>query len=235
MTQWLALTVGLGLLFLGFEALHRGLAQANLIRTLRTIRATPVADPRPDLQLVHGPLEGEPLLYSPYQGRACLYYFFRVTEPREGGRPVTLATGKEWTLVRVRDASGAAAIEAWPALVASPRRFEDRLTGLTRIPPHLADFFERAGIDDKHLPRFSTLVVHEYTLEPGDAVYVTGTARLRAGQKVFYRKKRSPLIVSAEPDVGYLGGLRHELFLYAALAPLLLVAGLVLTLLATVA
>ncbi len=178
--------------------------------------------------MVKGRINGEPLLSSPLQRRPCVYYFFRVLEPVPGKRPRTLATGKEWTIVEVRDETGAARVDAWSAVVASPRRFERRFQGLAKVPEDLHGFFERAGIDEKHLARFPDFQVHEYTIEPGDDVYVTGTLRHDGGEKVLYRKKRRPLVVSADPEIGLARGLQHELWLYAALAPMLVVAGVAL-------
>lgn len=209
-------------LFFGIGAalVSRGLGTARLRRTLAQLQPSPVSSLGDGLRMVRGRIKGDPPLASPYQKRACVYYFFRVSDPH-AKRPRTLATGKAWTLVDVEDSTGVARVDAQPALVASPRRFEATLRNLRTIPADLADFFERAGIDEKHLPRLPSMRIHEYTIEPGDEVFVTGTVRIEDGQKVFYRKKRRPLIVSSERDVGYLNGLRNELVLYAATAPLL--------------
>lgn len=216
----------------GLAVLRRAVQQARLVTQMSRLAPAPVASPGGALQLVHGTLEGEPLLRSPWQDRPCIYYFFRVLQPQEGKKPRSIATGKQWTVAHVRDASGAALVQGEAALVASPRRHEEVIGPLAKIPPGKEFFFEAAGIDEKHLPRFDRLIIHEYTLEPGDDVYVTGMARSRAGEKVFYRKSRTPLIVSAERDIGYLGPLRHELWLYVGLAPLLLAGAAVLAFLA---
>lgn len=228
----LALAAGILLLLLGALLMLRGVRLARLIQRLARLRPVPIAAAPPGLVMVRGQLAADPLLRSPYQGRACAYYFFRVVEPRPGHRPRTLATGKEWTLTRIEDATGHAQLDAVTAVVASPRRFETEFERLQKIPQELAGFFERAGIEQKHLERLPRFLVHEYTLEPGDSVYVTGTLRVEDGGKVFYRGKRGPLIVSSEPDIGYLRGLRNEFLIHAAAPPLLLVAGAVLLLLA---
>jgi hypothetical protein len=221
-----ALAVAALLLILGLAVLRRALDQGKLLRTLRGLEPNPTAASGTGLRLVHGRLGGDPLIQSPYQGRPCVYHFFRVLEPRPGGRPRVLATGKEWTAATVTDDTATAQIEPWTAVVASPRRFEAVHEGLTSIPPHLATFFERAGIDEKHLPRLPSFVVHEYTLEPGDEVYVLGT--LDAAPRRFRRAKRRPLVVSAQRDVGLGAALRNEWLLYALLAPLLLAGALAL-------
>ena len=115
-------------------------------------------------------------------------------------------------------------IEPWTPGVASPRRFETVHEGLAKIPPDLASFFDKAGIDEKHLPRLPRFTVHEYTLEPGDDVYVLGTLEAEKGR--FVRAKRRPLVVSAERDVGLADALRNELLLYAPVAPMLLLTAL---------
>lgn len=191
-----------------------------------------MASLRPGLALVQGRLQGDPLLRSPFQQRDCVYYYFRVLDPTNERRPRTLAKGKEWTLAAVEDDSGRADLQGISSMVGSPRRFETELRDLSKIPPDLAGFFERAGIDEKHLARLTRLVVHEFTLEPGDVVYVTGAVREEAGTKTFYRPKRGPLIVSSQSDVGYVRGLRNELLIYLTTPPLLLLAGLALVLLA---
>lgn len=183
----------------------------------------PIAELGAGLGMAHGKLGGAPLLRSPLQGRECVYYFFRVVQPEPGGKERRLATGKQWTLANVSDASGRAEIEAVPALVASPRRHAQVFRGIQTIPEGLAPFFEAAGIDQKHLGRLSHFVAYEYTLEPGDDVFVTGEVRRQGDGKVFYRTRYSPLIVSAEPDIGLLPGLRTEFFVHAALTALLLV------------
>ena len=229
MPNGVALAAAAVLLLLGLAITRRTIDQARLVRTLRTIEPVGIGEQGPALRLVLGRLAVPAPIVSPYQGRPCAYYFFRVLEPRPSGQPRVLATGKEWTHALVEDETGAAQIEPWTAVVASPRRFEHAHEGLKTIPDHLKTFFERAGIDEKHLPRMPSFVVHEYTLEPGDDVYVLGT--LDAQERRFFRAKRRPLVVSAEREIGLLGALRNELLLYAFLAPMVLVAGLVLALL----
>jgi hypothetical protein len=217
-----------GLLALAsFLALRRARDQANLLRTVLDLRPTSIASEGRGLQLIRGRLEGDPLLISPLQQRPCVYYFFRIHAPRPGKKPKPVATGKEWTMARVRDESGAAGIEPWTAVVASPRRHEAHLRDLRTIPPGLENLFERAGIEERHLPRLPELVVHEYTLEPGDEIYVLGSVRGAGTNKTFHRKKRRPLAVMAEPPAPLLApGLRAELVLHASLAALLLAAAL---------
>lgn len=217
--------VGLVLLLLGLLAWRRARDQARVVQLVRDLPVTPVGGVNEGLQRVRGKLESDLPLKSPFQGRECLYYFFRVTTPREGKTPRTVATGKEWTIGQVRDESGVAALEPWTPAVGSPRRFETVLRGLTAIPPDLAKFFERAGIDEKHLPRLPVMTVHEYTLEPGDEVYVLGTPRVEEGARTFHRAKRRPYAISSEEDIGLLRGLRNEQLIHAVVAPMLLLAG----------
>lgn len=232
MAYWLALAVGAFLLLLAGLLLRRGVFLARLIRALSVLRPRTVGQLEPGLAMARGKIQGDPLLKSPFQNRDCVYYFFQVLEPRADGKHRILAKGKEWTLARLEDETGSASVEAVTAMVASPRRFETSLRGLSKVPPDLADFFERAGIDAKHLPRLPHLRIHEYTLEPGDDVFVTGTVRATPEGKLFYRKGRGPLIVSSDSDVGYARALRNELLIYLATPPLLATAGLVLVALA---
>lgn len=233
MVQTFVLAIAVVLIGIALTLTARGIQMGRLLRSLKRLRPTSISDVEPGLAMVHGRLKGHPLLKSPFQKRDCLYYYFRVLEPRDrGAHPRTLAQGKEWTLAIVEDGTGEARVDAVAAMVGSPRRGEWRLERLAQIPPDLADFFERAGIDEKHLPKFPTLVVQEYTIENGDPVYVTGTVRNDADGKLFYRRRRGPLVVSSELDVGYARGLRNELLIYAATPPLLLTVGFVLAVLA---
>lgn len=233
MLSYLHLAAGALLLFVGFRLLVRGARLATLLRELRRLRPTPLREVEIGLHQTRARIRRtESLLKSPYQKRECAYYFFRVSSATQGPRRKALATGKEWALAEIEDATGRARIEPWTAIVASPHKFTTTLGPLETIPPDLVDFFQKAGIDEKHLPRLGQMTVEEYTLEPEDEVYVTGTVRTEGGAKIFHRPKRGPLIVSAEADIGYTKGLRHELFLYTAIPPLVIVAGIILSVLA---
>lgn len=215
----------------GLLAAFRARDHARVLRDVRSLGAVPVADAGPGLARLHGTVSGTPLLRSPFQDRPCIYYFFRVEEPRPGKKPRTLATGKAWTSARLTDATAAVDLEPWTARVTSPRRHEAVLRGLETIPAERARFFEQAGIDEKHLPRLPLMVVHEYTLEPGDDVHALGTLQPGPDGPSLARIQRRPYVVSADPDLGLERPMRTELVLRTGVASLLLAAGAALALL----
>lgn len=208
--------------------LAAGLGARRALRVARTLRAiaslvvVPLAEAGPGFCLVRGRIQTAQPLRSPFHGRPCAYYAYRVEELSPGrGRPRRLAVGKEWADLAIQDATGWATIDARPALIQSPHTTVTNLEGIRQIPEAHREFFQTAGIEERHLPRFHGLRVTELTLEPGDEVHVLGTVALRANEKVFYRNRHSPLAVSAASDAGLLPGLRNERLLFSVAAALL--------------
>lgn len=228
MVQYAPLIVGALLAALAWAALRRALQTARLIAHLNRIQPQTIESLATGLQQVRGQITTTLPMQSPLAGRPCVYYFFRIQAPHPKGGWRVIATGKRWTDVGIQDDTGGAEIRGQSALVASPRRIDHHLGPLKDIPTQWAELFDQAGIDAKHLDRFDDLRAHEYTLEPGDDVYVTGHVRTENQAKVFYRAKRSPLIVSSQPDIGYVRGLRHEWLLFSAVAPMLAAAAAIL-------
>lgn len=217
---------------LGLVAAVRAFKQAGLVKQLALLQPVTARQARPGLVMVKGKFTSDTLLQSPLQGRACHYYFFRATEPRPGKKPRLLATGKDWADVRLDDGYQGLPVTARTALISSPRRHEERFQNLQSIPPGREEFFEKAGIDPKHLPRLPSFLVHEFTIEPGDELYVTGTlVDDEAGPRIT-RVKRGPLFIGADPSMPFITGLRNEFVLYAAIAPILLLGAIALATLA---
>jgi hypothetical protein len=212
------------LLLLGFALLPRARRTKRLIETLRTIRPQPLASIQTGLRQARGQIRADRPIPSAFHQRPCVYYAYRVEEPTLGPAPKRLAVGKDWGDASLVDATGSAQIDHRTAFIRSPHETVTELTGLTQVPPEHA--FERAGIANKHLGRFKTLRIVEYTLEAGDDVHVTGWIDGDEDGKVFYRARRSPLVVSAEADTRLIPGLKNELLLFSAAAALLLVFGL---------
>ena len=195
----------------------------RLIQTLRTLRPTSVAEAEEnELQLVQGRIASPDPIPSAFNKRACVYYAFRVEEPRpEPQKPRRLAVGKDWATLEIEDETGVATIESRPALIRAPHEHVTHLGKLSSIPPEHAEFFEKAGIYERHLARFIDVRVVEYTLEPGDEAYVLGHVRSENGRKIFYRATHSPLAVSQTVDAGLVPGYRNELLLFSVAAALL--------------
>lgn len=193
----------------------------RLIATLAGLSTSELAEAQ-GFARGRGHVEAAHSIRSAFQGRPCVYYAFRVEDPGDQRKKERrLATGKDWAPFSIVDPSGAARVEERTALIRSPHVHEATLEGLTAIPPERVEFFELAGITERHLRRFPRLRITEYTLEPGDLVHVTGSVRQGSDGKTFYRARRSPLVVTPETDTGLMPGYRHELLLFSGAAILL--------------
>ena len=223
MAELVLLIPGLFLLAFALLALRRTLRVADLVKSLPSMTPEPLAEISEGFHLAAGIIESDALLQSPFHGRDCVYYAYRVEEP--GPVPKRLATGKNWAATRFRDATGAATIESRAALVRAPHETITNLERLDGLSDAQRSFLKDAGIEAKHLGRFRALTITEYTLEPGDDVYVLGTLEAAKDGKVFYRARHSPLAVSRTRDAGLLPGLRNELLLFRATTGLFLLFG----------
>lgn len=206
-----------------FFALRRSLRVMRLIRTLGQIRPTSIAETIPnELQLVRGRIASSSPIPSAFQKRPVSYFAFRVEDPQpQGKKPRRLAVGKDWANIEIEDETDTATIDARPALIRAPHEHVASLGKRDKIPPEHAAFFETAGIYERHLARFNDVRVVEYTLEPGDEMYVLGMVRSENGRKIFYRATRNPLAVSQTIDAGLVPGYRNELLLFSVAAALL--------------
>jgi hypothetical protein len=222
----LFLAAGLVVLAIGLLSLVRSVRTRRLIGALIALRPQPVDALTPGLRQAKGRIRADRAIPSAFHKRPCVYYAYRVEEPTLGPVPKRLAVGKDWGEASLVDETGDARLHHRPAMIRSPHETITELNGLTEIPAEHAEFFERAGISQKHLGRFKTIRIVEYTLEEGDEVYATGWFDHDDDGKVFYRARRSPLVVSAEPDTRLIPGLKNELLLFSAATALLLVFSL---------
>lgn len=213
--------IGTLLLGLALLALRRVLRLRRLIQRLATITTRPIAE-ADGFTRVHGTVHAPQPIPSAFQRRPSAYYAYRVEDPGDARKKERrLATGKDWADLEIHDTSGTIHVEARTALIRSPHASETTLEGLTTIPIEHAEFFESAGIGERHLKRFQRIRITEYTLEPGDEVFVTGTVRHGPDGKTFYRAPRSPLVVTPETDTGLAPGYRHELLLFSGATAIL--------------
>lgn len=204
-------------------ALRRGMRVARTLRTLAGLAPHPIAALGEGVQMVRGHVVCPEPIKSAFRQRPCAYYAFRVEEPRPPpAKPKRLATGKDWAPFGVRDDTGSVQVDSRPALIRAPNTHTAEFGRLTQVPPEHREFFEAAGIHERHLGRFTGVRVVEYTLEEGDDVHVLGSVREENGRKVFYRARHSPLAVSADADPGLAPGLRNELMLFSVSAVLFL-------------
>ncbi|HLE47354.1 MAG TPA: hypothetical protein VI818_03580 [Candidatus Thermoplasmatota archaeon] len=223
MAELFFLVPGLLLLTFAAFALRRSLRISRLVKAIPLMAIDHVSDLQPGFRLAAGTIQTPNPLKSPFHQRDCVYYAYRVEEP--GPMAKRLATGKNWTETRLRDATGDIPIEARAALIRPPHESITDLANLDGLPQHQREFLAEAGIEARHLPRFSSLRIVEYTLEPDDPAHVLGTVEQRSDGKVFYRGPHSPLAVSTTRDAGLLPGLRNEFLLFGASTLLFLTFG----------
>lgn len=216
------------LLLLGFFAFRRARRTGRLVRDILHIRPTSIAQAGNDLVQVRGVVRTTQPISSAFQQRPCAYYAYRIEDVQpEPKKPRRLAVGKDWADLFLEDETGTAVIHSRPALIRAPHEHIEHLGKLDAIPERHAAFFEAAGINARHMRRFTNLRVVEYTLEDGDEVFVLGTARPDEGRKVFYRARHSPLAVTPNADTGLVPGLKNELLLFSVAAVLLVAFALV--------
>ncbi|MBI2078763.1 MAG: hypothetical protein HYT80_10415 [Euryarchaeota archaeon] len=224
MAELALLIPGLVLLLSAALAMRRALRVARLVKRIPALAPEPLAKVADGLRLAKGSIESDEPLPSPFHARPCVYYAYRVEDG--GPVPKRLATGKAWAATRLRDATGAVAVETRAALVRAPHATVTRLERLDQLTEAQRAFLRDAGIEQRHLGRFSALTITEYTLESGDEVHVLGTVQQRPDGKVFYRARHSPLAVTATRDAGLVPGLRNELLLFSASTALFLLFGI---------
>jgi hypothetical protein len=218
-------TFGAVLILLAALLLRRGLILRRVIRTMHSLRTTPLTGIRTGLVRTRGRLATDEPLTAPLTGRPAVYYFVKAEDVPDAGKPTRrLATTKQWTTTRLEDGQTRVQLERWTPLVASAHLDTHRFDDLSKVPPDRQALFEELGMADRHAARLATIQVTEFRFEPGDQAYVTGTYDANKG---IYRHGRNPFIVSTEEDVGYATGLRHELLLYTAVPAMLLAAGLI--------
>jgi hypothetical protein len=219
------LVAALILLFFALLSLRRAWRLRSLVTALRALSPVGIGEAKPDrLNLVKGRVASPAPIPSAFQGKPSVYYAYRVEDRRaDSPKPRRLALGKDWATFELEDATGSAIVESRPALIHAPHLHDEPMGRLEAIPPERTDFFEAAGIYERHLARFQNVHVVEYTLEPGDEVFVVGSVREENGRKVFYRAKHSPLAVSTTPNAGLVPGYRNEQMLFSVASLLLAV------------
>lgn len=206
--------------------LRRAILTKRLIDAMNRLHPEAIGSLQPGLRQAQGRIRAERAIQSAFHKRRCVYYAYRVEEPTLGPVAKRLAVGKDWGEASLDDETGTVLLQHRPALIRAPHETVTELQGLTTIPAEHAEFFERAGIAQKHLGRFRALRIVEYTLEDGDLVHVTGWIDSDKDGKVFYRARRSPLVVSTEADTRLIPGLKNELLLFSAATAILLLFSL---------
>jgi hypothetical protein len=167
--------IGLGLFIHGF----RMLSHKRLIENIPTSKIRSLA-----LGLVE--ITGKAIAFegsirsSPFTGKDCIYYFFRVEEHRRQGknsRWVTVKKGEYRPEFYLQDDTGKVLVDPAGAEVNVPKDFEYN-SGLLNDPPvQVKEFLKANDIShDSFLGLNKRMRYSEYLIEPGDTVYVIGTA-----------------------------------------------------------
>ena len=218
------------LVLIGIRIARRGGELRALIARMRALTPTALSDLKPGLVQVRATIQSDEPMAAPLSGRPCVYAFVRANRIPKGGQgPKRLASHKTWTPSYVSDGIGRIELQPWTPLVSATHKDTIRFEQLGGIPEGREDLFELMGMADRHAARIGTFDVTELRVQPGDEMYVTGTYEPGKG---IYRHKRNPFIVSATPHIGYTAGLRNEVILYTAVAPMTILAGLILAVLA---
>ena len=167
--------IGLGLFIHGFRMLSR----KRLIENIPTSKIRSLA-----LGLVEitgkAIAEEGTVRNSPFSGKDCIYYFFRVEEHRRQGknsRWVTVKKGEYRPEFYVQDDTGKVLVDPAGAEINVPKDFEYN-SGLLNDPPaHVKEFLKANDIShDSFLGLNKRMRYREYLIEPGDTVYIMGSS-----------------------------------------------------------
>ncbi len=176
--------------YLGWVLLLHGFHRYRLYNLIRntpttTVRAAPMG--RVEVKGQVCPVSDEDLVKSPFRGTPCVAYECEIEEYREdddGGHWTTIHERREAPPFLLRDDTGTLAVEAGEARWSFERDYRETFRESNR-PEHITRYVETHVGDGGPLDldflggekqRFS-----EWTLEPGDDVYVLGAARPTPG------------------------------------------------------
>ena len=167
--------IGLGIFSYGFRTFSRKRLIENIPTSKIRSLALGLVEINAKAVAVEGTIRG-----SPFTGKDCLYYFFRVEEHRRQGknsRWVTVKKGEYRPEFYVQDDTGKVLVDPAGAEINIPTDYEYN-SGLLNDPPaQVKEFLKANDIShDSFLGLNKRMRYREYLIEPGDAVYVMGTA-----------------------------------------------------------
>ena len=121
---------------------------------------------------------GKEILKSPFSGKDCVYYRYTVEEYRSSGKHRSWATidkGNSRERFFLKDSTGQVLVDPDGAKVDIPMDFEYRPSG--KIPERIKEFAEKSGLRYKNVLGFNkNMRFREYFIQPGENVYILGTA-----------------------------------------------------------
>jgi hypothetical protein len=167
--------IGAGLFIHGFRTLSR----KRLIENIPTSRIRSMALGLVEIKGRASAVEGS-IRPSPFTGKDCIYYLFRVEEYRRQGknsRWVTVKKGEYRSEFYVQDDTGKVLVNPDGADINVPKDFEYN-SGLLNDPPaQVKEFLKANDIShDSFLGLNKRMRYREYLIGPADTVYVIGTA-----------------------------------------------------------
>ncbi|MCX6707914.1 MAG: GIDE domain-containing protein [Candidatus Woesearchaeota archaeon] len=227
-----------------------------LLKRKQLIENTPTSNTR---GIAMGPVEvyGEVLLKkdsvkltSPFTKKPCIYYRYLIQEYRYQGKSsrwVTLDSGQADTRFFLKDDADKVLVDPAKAMIEIPANNTFN-SGIGKNPPAMiVDFLNKSKIKDEGLFGINkTMRYTEYFIEPGDKIYIMGTAgknpevdELAAQQSMenvmIQDRKGAFFYISDRPEKEILKSFRNKMLLYtiggaalssACLAGILLYTGL---------
>ena len=211
--------IGAVLFFHGFRQLSR----KRLMENIPTSRIRSIAL---GLVEISGKAEAIPgtVVPSPFTAKSCIYYFFRIEEYKRRGKSshwATIRKGEYRPEFYVRDDTGKILVNPEAAEYNVPKDFEYN-SGLLNDPPaKVKEFLKENGLShDGFLGLNKRMRYREYLIEPGQNVYVMGTA---ANDPVVSEENTSGLVmqkgtnekffyISDQSEKGVLSSLKWQAF-----------------------
>lgn len=177
----------------------RGLKRQSWVRLIENIPTSPVRSVAVGLVEVQGKAcaFGE-TLSSPLSKNPCVYYQYKVQELRRSRRHsywATVAKGESNLRFLLRDETGEIPVSPVGASmeIATDRQFSNSWSG-GGMPREVNQALEELGVNTQSWLGFKkTMRVEESFIEPGDQVYVMGTADL--GQSHFQSDGASGVVI----------------------------------------
>lgn len=206
-----------------------------LFKRKRIIENTPTSKTR---GIAMGPVEvygevvlkkDEAQLASPFTKKPCVYYKYEIQEYRSQGkhsRWVTINSGQDDAKFFVKDDTGKVLVDPSCATIEIPA---DNVfnSGMGKDPPAIImDFLKKSSIKhDGFLGLNKAMKYMEYFIEPGDKLYVMGTAGKNPEIKEFSAqqsvenvmiefKKGAFFYISDKPEKDILKSFRNKMLLY---------------------
>ena len=218
-------------LLLAVAFLVVGRSEAARARRIEGMPATPVRDVVAGVVEVKGRAKGGgPLLTGPLSRKPCVYYRVKVERPDRDGHWRTVVDEVRDCGLLVEDASQAAIPVNIRAAEVRLREDAHARSGLGNdAGAGLEEFLRRHGTSSEGLIFNKTLRYSETSIEPGDELYVLGTARSEGGKVTIDRGGAGDLFLVSDHSKRELASSHHTRKLLGYLAGAhLAVGGLVL-------